>query len=135
MNFVYLAYRTEEEMRSYNDVLYDSPTTEISLRNIASGDHIVIETRNSRYEFSVLDPASGHGLLSGGALGRDAQWVYLVGALDEERGNSSVDGACIKTNARAFFYLEDPFGLKSLILSKVAKIVHKRSENGERLVG
>jgi hypothetical protein len=84
----------------------------------------------------VLDPVNGHGLLSGGALGSEAQWVYLVGAIDEERGsNSSVDGACIKTNARALFYLENPFGLKSLILSKVARILHTRSKNGDRLIG
>lgn len=130
------AYRMEEAMTNYNNTVYDNTTTEISLTDIASGDHLIIETRNSCYDFSVLDPVKGHGLLSGGALGKEAQWVYLVGSLDEEGGSSStVDGACIKTNARALFYLENPFGLKSLILSKVARILHTRSKNGDRLIG
>jgi hypothetical protein len=131
-----IQYRTEEAMSSYNNMVYDSPSTEVLLTDISSGDHITIETQNSCYEFSVLDPVNGHGLLSGGALGTQAQWAYLVGALDEGRSsNSSVDGACIKTNARALFYLENPFGLKSLILSKVARILHTRSRNGDRLIG
>lgn len=129
-----LIYATEGEM-SYDNLFCEGMATEIWLTDLLSGDHIVIETRNSRYEFSVLDPINGHGLLSGGTLGSDAQWAFLVGALDERSDNTSVDTRCLKTDSRALFYLENPLGVKSLILSKVARIIHTRSQRDERLVG
>lgn len=121
-------------MRVNNNLICKEPATELSLAALGSGDHILIETLNSRYEFSVLDPVSGQGLLSGGTLGSDVQWAFLVGALDDQ-SRDSVELACLKTDSRALFYLETPLGFRSLILSKIARIIHTRSERGDRLIG
>jgi len=125
-----MGYRMEGEMSDFNNMICDAPATQISLSDLGSGDVIVIETQNSRYEFSVLDPLSGHGLLSGGSLASDVQWAFLVGALDDRSGDAAVDLACLKTDARALFYLETLMGFRSLILSKVIRIIHTRSERG-----
>lgn len=130
-----VAYRIEEEMSGYNNIIFEGHTTAVSFADLLSGDHIVIETRNNRYEFSILDPTNGHGLLTGGKLGSNVHWAYLVGAIDEDSGDDLVKGDCLKTNARALFYLENPYGVEMLMLSKVAQIIHKRAGSDMRLVG
>ena len=54
-------------------------------------DRFAVRTRNTRYELTVLDPASGEVLVHGGRFFHEPTRVQLTG--------SSMGGACLKIRA------------------------------------
>src|SRR4029453_18349499 len=101
-NVVYC--ETSVDSGSYHLPGCDVETT-IPFEHIKADDKVVIRTRNSEYRFSLIDPLTHKGMLSGGALGENAQEAYLIESLARGEGGALEDFRGLKTGARALFYL------------------------------
>jgi hypothetical protein len=77
----------------------------ISLDDIRVDDKVLIRTRNSEYRFSVIDPHTNKGMLSGGALGEKPREAFLIESLSKGEDGASREFPGLKTGARALFYL------------------------------
>lgn len=107
---------------------YHKPAAGIELDQINEADCILIRTRNSEYQFSLIDPVGRRGVLSGGEFGDDPHDATLVGALC--RGDAAgSDTSCLRTDARALFYLRAEAGIKRFTTSPVTRLVHVRNGN------
>jgi hypothetical protein len=115
-------------------LISEDPTAELYFREAEPGDLILIETLNSKYTFSIIDPAKGKGTLSGGATVERPVVAFLTGALDEGHGGLAIDSNRIKTGARVLFYFDTGNGTKSLILSKVVKLALIKGSKGKLLI-
>lgn len=102
-------------------------TREIALDQVSAADSILIHTRNSEYQFSVVDPTQRRGILSGGTFGDDLHDATLVGALilGSDSGNS--DTSWLRTDARALFYVRAGAGITRFTTSLITKLTHIRS--------
>lgn len=117
-----------------NRLFSEDETSELFFRETDPGDTIIIETLNSRYTFSIVDPAKGQGMLSGGTLVDRPVVAFLTGSLDESRDGLAVDSDRIKIGARVLFYFDTGSGTKSLILSKVIRLTLIKDNSGRRLI-
>lgn len=93
---------------------------EIDFESLSADDEILIQTANSSYKLTVIEPAQHRCALSGGSLGDNPYEVIFIGALDE--GHDFDESCSLKTGARALFYIESPRGLKRMITSKIANL-------------
>jgi hypothetical protein len=110
----------ESAMETSGNYIFEDRITELNFREIETGQTIEIETLNSSYRFSLIDPASGKGLLSGGAVGEGRHTAFLTGAIGDDR--DAIDSRRLSTGERALFYLETRQGTKSLRLSKIVRL-------------
>lgn len=110
-------------MRLLEERVQADTVKEIDLADVDPADRIVIETRNSLYEFSVLDANQLCGVLSGGRLTEDISDVVLMGTLSAESGGCEVDYISLKTDARAFFYIKSARGVERLITSAITGLM------------
>ena len=100
----------------------------IELDAIQTDEEILIETQNSAYKFSIGDAASRKGFLSGGILGESSIVAILMGTIIKE-GESYINDPCgLRTQARAFFFIETENGMKHLITSVITSLVHIKNE-------
>lgn len=95
----------------------------IKLDDMCVNDKVLIKTRNSEYRFSVIDPLSHKGMLSGGALGEEQREAFLI----ETRGNGE-DGVPrefrgLKTGARALFYLSSGLAIERVTTSIISDLI------------
>ncbi|HXG63684.1 MAG TPA: hypothetical protein VNO70_01165 [Blastocatellia bacterium] len=107
---------------------------QITFRHLDSTDSIFIETQNSHYTFFLLDPLSGQGLLSGGALGEGNDPAVLLGALVEEGNDWKLDPTGLRVDAGALFLLDTPNGLKRLTISRINRIFYRQSHKKRKVV-
>jgi hypothetical protein len=104
------------------------PTEEIAFDEVNAADKILIQTKNSEYRFSVVDPEGRRGRLSGGSFGNQLQDATLVGALIGSHGNASKDTSRLKINSRALFYINVGAGLKRLTTSVITNLILIRGD-------
>ncbi|MFP5261055.1 MAG: zinc-ribbon domain-containing protein [Blastocatellia bacterium] len=97
-------------------------TEEIDFDDVNASDRILIQTQNSEYRFSVVDPHSRSGKLSGGSFGNQLQDATLVGVLIGSQGNSASDTSRLKINSCALFYINVGAGLKRLTTSVITDL-------------
>lgn len=74
----------------------------IALDELRNADTLSVETKSSKYQFSVSDPSSRKGKLTGGALGHQSLEAVLTGTISEDRAD--FDAKELKTGTRAIFY-------------------------------
>lgn len=76
----------------------------IAVKDLNVMEQISICTRNSEYQFRVLEPTERRGFLSGGQFGDEQHEAILVGGLvgNESRGRLS---AGLEIGACALFYI------------------------------
>lgn len=105
---------------------------EIPFNDLRAKDSLLIETRNSTYSFSILDPRSRTGLLSGGALSERAEHATLIG-VKLESGSADSDTSRLTTDSRALFYLHVGGCFRSLTTSVITSLVHIRGAEKQRI--
>src|SRR5215510_7438072 len=99
------------------------PLTNIEFEELKTREEIIIETRNSRYRFLVSDAAARRGYLSGGSVGEEPVKAVLMGVISK-RGDTFVnDCECLKTNGRAFFYLDSDGVMKHMVTSLITGLI------------
>lgn len=106
---------------------------EIPFNDLRASDSLLIETRNSTYSFSIVDPKSRLGVLSGGALSEQAEDATLIG-VKLESGVSDSDTSRLTTDSRALFYLHVGGCFRSLTTSVITSLVHIRGADSERRI-
>ncbi|HEX5733596.1 MAG TPA: zinc ribbon domain-containing protein [Blastocatellia bacterium] len=96
---------------------------EISFENMCATDFILIQTRNSTYRFSVVDPLARRGVLTEGRFGANFCDAILMGVLVEGIDGITRDPSGLKTESRALFYIEDEMGLKRMTTSTITSLI------------
>ena len=109
-------------MRLLEESVQADTVTEIDLADVDPADRIVIETRNSLYQFSVMDANQRCGILSGGQFTEEIRDAILMGALSAE-GGFNVDHLSLRTATRAFFYIKSSRGVERLITSPIISLM------------
>ena len=95
----------------YHEVQPAEVTSDIQVSDVLS-----IHTRNSVYEFFVIDPVRAYGLVKGGAVGRCATEAYFCQPVSLNPG------------AKLRLLIETKIGLRFITTSKIEMIKHLRSE-------
>ena len=103
-------------------------TQEIDFNKVNASDRILIQTQNSEYRFSVVDPQSRSGKLSGGSFGNQLQDATLVGVLVGSYESPRSDTSRLKTNSCALFYISVGAGLKRLTTSVITDLILIRGD-------
>jgi len=116
------------EMNRISETNIAKAKENIEFDAIQTDEEIVIETQNSAYKFSVGNAATRQGFLSGGALGETATVAILMGTISKEGESYHNDPCGLKTEARAFFFIETENGMKHLITSVITHLVHIKHE-------
>jgi hypothetical protein len=111
---------------------FNASTEEIALDEMNATDRILIQTKNSEYRFSVIDPESRRGKLSGGPLGNKLQDAILVGVLIGSQGNARSDTSALKINCCALFYINVGTKLKRLTTSAITNLILIRGDRPQR---
>src|SRR5262245_17563932 len=91
----------------------------IVLDKLGNTDTISVQTMKSNYHFSVLDPTSRRGLLSGGSLGDQVIEAFLSGTVSED---SRFDTDELRTGERAVFFVESKKSVHRLITSVITNL-------------
>ncbi|MEW6207692.1 MAG: zinc ribbon domain-containing protein [Acidobacteriota bacterium] len=104
---------------------------EIPFNDLRAKDSLLIETRNSTYSFSIVDPKSRTGLLSGGALSDQTEHATLIG-VKLESGGADSDTSRLTTDSRALFYLHVGGCFRSLTTSVITSLTHIRGAESKR---
>jgi hypothetical protein len=100
----------------------------IAFEAMQTNEEIVIETQNSAYKFCIGNATTRQGFLSGGALGEAATVAILMGTISKNGEGYVNDPYGLKTDARAFFFIETENGMKHLITSVITHLVHIKNE-------
>lgn len=94
----------------------------IAFEDIKADDKVLIKTTNSEYRFSVTDPSSHKGMLSGGKLGEVPKEAFLIESLVRDENGGLRDFRGLKTGARALFYLSGLSSARSIERVTTSKI-------------
>ncbi len=81
-------------------------TQEITLNQLAAADYVLIQTHNNLYKFTLVEPSSGYGILSGGALGNRQFHSRLLGAVCCKNAKSVAHPFKLKVGLNALFDLD-----------------------------
>src|SRR5215204_4354145 len=92
-------------------------TSTESTCEIRISDRLFIHTRNSVYEFFVIDPLRAYGIITGGVIGTNAVRAFLC------RPGS------LKLGSKASLYVESKDGLRFITTSRITMLRHLRSED------
>ncbi|MFY9555595.1 MAG: hypothetical protein WAV47_12855 [Blastocatellia bacterium] len=95
----------------------------ITFDDIRPNDRIVIRTKNSEYRFSVIDPGSHRGMLSGGSLGEEPREAILIESMSKGDDGALQDFHGLKTGGRALFYLSSGRSVERVKTSKIDTLV------------
>jgi hypothetical protein len=90
--------------------------------DLCAADRISVQTKKSKYQFSVLDPSMRKGTLTGGFLGDQICEAVLLGAVSDDETDFVTSG--LKTGLRAVFILETKTRVDRLITSVITDITH-----------
>jgi hypothetical protein len=95
---------------------------EVMLDSLRAKDYLIMQTENSIYRLTMLEPATRRGLLSGGKLDRRGIQVTLVATtpVSAQSGGSQV--MTIKKNSRALFAIDAEEGVEHFITSVIMKL-------------
>jgi len=106
----------------------------ITFDDVHRDDKVVIRTQNSEYRFSVIDPQSHRGLLSGGSLGDQPREAFLVESLGKSDSGSLQDFRGLKRGARALFYLSSGHRVERVTTSKISGLTLIRAAERTSLI-
>jgi hypothetical protein len=95
---------------------------EVSLDSLRAKDYLIMQTENSVYRLTVLDPATRRGLLSGGKLDSRGIQVTLVATTPVSAKGMSSEVMKIKKNSRALFAIASEEGIEHFITSVIMKL-------------
>lgn len=95
----------------YNEVESAQVTGEIRVSDVIS-----IHTRNSVYEFFVIDPARAYGLVKGGVVGQRATEAFFCSP------------ATLDPGSKLRLLIETRNGLRFITTSAIETVKHLRSE-------
>jgi hypothetical protein len=91
----------------------------VDCKALAPRERVLIYTGNSLYEFTLRDPQSCTGMLSGGVLGETPVSASLLwSAIDGKTGELFV----LTLEAKATFIYASPTGNRRLITSPIRKL-------------
>lgn len=96
--------------------MYQEVQSEEVTSDIRVSDVISIHTRNSVYEFFVIDPVRAYGLVKGGAVGQCATEAFFCQPVSLDRGS------------KLRLLVETKNGLRFITSSAIETIKHLRSE-------
>ncbi|HEY3135485.1 MAG TPA: hypothetical protein VGL29_05485 [Blastocatellia bacterium] len=99
----------------------NTATKMIALDELHEADTLSVQTKESKYQFSVLDPSRRMGTLTGGVLGHEIFNAYLSGTMSGD--NTNFDSRELKTGARALFFIDLRNSARRLITSVITDIV------------
>ena len=93
----------------------------IAVKDLNIREQISISTRNSEYQFQVIEPTARRGFLSGGQFGDEQHEAILIGGLsgNERRGRLS---AGLEVGACALFYIAAKERMKRLTTSMIVNL-------------
>lgn len=98
--------------------------------NLSADDRVVIRTKNSSYNFLVINPAHRQGMLSGGKLGDSPRSAVLIECLSDDKENTAAGPRVLKPGSRALFYLMSARGIERVVTSVIIEVeVAKRGES------
>ena len=83
---------------------------------IRISDRLFIHTRNSVYEFFVIDPLRAYGIVRGGIIGKHAVYAFLCWP------------DSLKLGSKASLFVESKGGLRFITTSTITTLRHLRSE-------
>src|SRR5262245_22980481 len=92
----------------------------IALDDLRKADQISVHTKNSNYQFSILDPSERKGILAGGSLGDEVAEAVLNGAVSVD--GTRFDCGELKTGARAVFFIRTKNHVHRLITSLITDL-------------
>lgn len=108
--------RESHELESAQDV------EEVMLDRLQARDYLILETENSVYRLTMLEPARRFGLLSGGILGGRGVKAMLVATIPIDHPELVIKVRTIKTQSRAIFALDSAKHTERLITSVITKL-------------
>jgi hypothetical protein len=106
----------------------------ITFEDIKTDDKLLIQTRNSEYRFSVIDPRSHKGMLSGGTLGDEPREAFLIESRGKGEDGGLRDFRGLKTGARALFYLLSGCALERVTTSKISSLTLVKAADRNSLI-
>ena len=121
-------------MEGIKNLFYGKKASKLAFEELNAADTILIETQNNTYRFLILDLISGRGILSGGAVGKSSYAAMLIGSLIQEGSSFRLDSSCLKTGARANFYLENEDGADRLVTSIITGLFLVRDDKAQRRI-
>ena len=92
----------------------------IAFDEINANDKVLIRTMNSEYRFSLIDPLSHKGMLSGGALGDEPREAFFIESRNKGEDGASTEFRGLRTGACALFYLSSGRNLERVTTSKIS---------------
>lgn len=99
---------------------------EVAFNELNPTDRLLLKTKNSQYEFFILDPVEKRGLLAGGSLGNQQREAILMGTLAENTKSLYSDCPVVKLGDRVLFALVDTGEAESFFTTGVLELVHER---------
>jgi len=97
---------------------------DILVKDLKAMDRLAISTRNSEYQFQVINPAQCRGILRGGECGEAQYQAVLIGTVTQNEparlSNKLETGTC------ALFYITASKGQKLLTTSAITRLVLAR---------
>ena len=120
------AYHNSENANEIVPINSFFPGRGISFEDMNASDELLIRTENSKYRFSVIDPARKYGTLSGGTLGDELCDAILVGGIVTSDKSSTLTQG-LMTESRAMFSICTARGLKQLLTSAITELTHMRA--------
>lgn len=109
----------------------DEAAKVIVLDELRKADTLCVQTERSKYRFSVSDPSSRRGTLTGGVLGDKFQDAFLSGTMSMDR--TDFYSRELKTGARAVFLLDSKNKVERLITSVITDLALARACVGKTL--
>ena len=105
---------------------------EVAFNELKPTDRLLLKTKNSQYEFFILDPVEKRGLLAGGSLGNQQREAILMGTLAENTKSLYSDCPVVKLGDRVLFALVDTGDAETFFTTGVQELVHERVTDGRR---
>lgn len=93
----------------------------IAVKDLNAREQISIRTRNSEYQFQVIEPIERRGFISGGPFGEEQYEAIFIGGFvgNESRGRIS---ASLEIGACALFYVGAKERMKRLTTSMITDL-------------
>lgn len=117
-----------------NQVLVSDLGSSIAFEEIGQNDKVVINTSNSHYQFSISDPRTHRGMLSGGAIGDEPREAVLIESISKNGDGGVRDFRGLRTGARALFYLPSSRGIERVTTSKISGLALVKAADRKSLI-
>lgn len=103
---------------------------EVDIKRLKAFEKVSIHTSNSIYEFSVTDPETRTGILTGGALGESTVIAVLMCSAHGEKHS---EARKLTVGTRAVFLFPGRTGSRRLVTSQVRALLHTVENRSQML--